>query len=88
MKKSRFYKLFFLPQISNWSDFPESVKNLQLDVPNLFSECLEKSFGLRGDAYQLLPELEPPEPKKWLIRVGSPYLPFRSKENVKDAVGE
>ena len=40
-----------------------------------------------GDAFHLLPELEPPAPKKWFIRVGSPYMPFTSKENVKDAIG-
>jgi len=43
--------------------------------------------SITGDAYHLLPELEPPPAKKWFIRVGSPYLPFTSKENVKDAIG-
>jgi hypothetical protein len=77
-----------LNQVSNWHEFSNGYRSLCVDVPGLFFEALEKTFGLRSDTYRLLPELEPPSPKKWIIRVGSPFLPIDSKENVKDAIGK
>ena len=81
-------QFYFPVQVSNWSELSKEARELKFDIEKLFYETLEKKFGLRSDAAHLLPDLEPSPPEKWLIRVGSPFLPFRSKENVKDAVGK
>ena len=89
MNQSKNVSQFYLPvQVSNWSELSKEARELKFDIEKLFYETLEKKFGLRSDAAHLLPDLEPSPPEKWLIRVGSPFLPFRSKENVKDAVGK
>ena len=59
----------------------------------MFSETLEECFGVRGDAFQFLPDKEPERNRslndgKWVVQVGSPFLPQEAKDNVKEALGK
>jgi len=54
---------------------------------------LEETFGLRGDTYKLLPDMEPKRNQtlnngKWLVQVGSPFLPEEAKNKVIEALGK
>ena len=76
-------------KVANWHEFPESLRSLRLDIEEMYKKSLEEHYGLRPDLLHLLPDREPaPTQDGWKIRVGSPFLPTTSKENVRDALGD
>ena len=71
----------------------EKCPKNNLDLKEMFSAALDEHFGLRGDMYELLPDKEPERNKtlndgKWLVQVGSPFLPEEAKDKVKQALGK